>query len=85
VDLGLDLLLGWTLTSGPDSESKSDILKHRHVAEESVMLKHKAHPAIACRAVGSVLAIKQHSPGIGEIQSGDDAEKSRLPGAGGAQ
>ncbi len=56
-----------------DAQTESDVLEHRHVAKQGVMLKHEADVAIAGRAMRHVLVVIQHAAAVGAFQPGNDA------------
>ena len=70
--------LSRALGARPHAWSKGDIVEHRHVSKQGVMLKNKAHPTIPRRLARRVAAIEQHAAGIGEVQPGDDPEQGGL-------
>ena len=61
-----------------DSHAKCNIFKHRHMAEQSIMLKDKAHFAIARRSFRDVFLLKQDAAFVGCFQAGYDPKQSRL-------
>ena len=79
--LGADFFFGGPHAARPDLQAEGDVLEHRHVAEERVVLKDKAHAAFAGGLVGDVLAIEKHRAGVGKFQSRDDAQQRGFPGA----
>ena len=56
VHLGLDLRLARALAARLDAQAEGDVLEHRHVAEQRVVLEHEADLALAHVHVGGVLA-----------------------------
>ena len=72
----LDLGLDGSRSPGQDAKSERDVLEHRHVAEESVMLKNETYLAIANADVARVLAVKQHLAGVRRFEARDDSERA---------
>ncbi len=72
----------------PDSQAESDVLKHRHVAEQRVVLEHETDAPLAGRAVEDIFAVHHHRCrliAVGRVQAGDDPQQRGLAGAGGPQ
>jgi hypothetical protein len=67
--------------AGRTLSPKGDVLEHGHVPEERVVLEDKADAAVAGIAMRSVFAIEENVAGVGEFQSGDDAQQRGLAGA----
>ncbi len=67
------------------SEAERDVLEHRHVSEERVVLKDEPDCPISRAGVGRVLALEQHRARIGSLQAGDDAQQRRLAAARGPE
>ena len=57
------------------AQAKGHVVKHRHVAEQCIVLKHKAHIALAHIEVGGVLAAEQNIAVVGSFQPGNDAQQ----------
>jgi hypothetical protein len=68
-----------------DAQGEADVLGHRHVAEEGVVLEHHAHVPLAGGDRRDVLAAVPHLAGVGRLEPGDDAEEGGLPAAGRAE
>ncbi len=83
--LGFDLRLAGAFATGLDAQAERHVFKDRHVAEQRVMLEHKAHVAVAHVLVGGVFAAEQDVAGVGGFQPGNDAQQRGLAAAGGAQ
>src|SRR5262249_8435103 len=68
------------LRPGPlaDAEAERDVVEHRHVTEERVVLEDEAHVALAHGGVGHVLVLVQHAAGVRRLQPRDDAQQRRL-------
>src|SRR5690606_12489112 len=47
-----------TFVSRAHAQAECDIVEHRHVAEEGILLEDEAHAALAQREHGGVLAVK---------------------------
>ena len=50
-----------------DTERKGDVVEHRHVAKQGIMLKDKAHVALAGAAMGDVIVMDHHRAVIGDL------------------
>ena len=74
-----------TQLARPGLQAKGDVLEHRHVPEQRVVLEHEADPALAHVAAGGVLAVELDAPGVGLFEAGDDAQQRGLAAAGRAQ
>mmetsp|Transcript_1013 Transcript_1013/g.2513 ORF Transcript_1013/g.2513 Transcript_1013/m.2513 type:complete len:443 (-) Transcript_1013:3285-4613(-) len=84
-DALLDLGLGQALLARLDAQPERDVVEHRHVTEQRVMLEHEADLALAHMGVGRVLAVQQHPAAVGLLQAGDDAQQRGLAAARGAE
>ncbi len=62
----------------PHAQAEGDVLEDAHVAEQRVVLEDEADAAVARAALGRVLAVEEHVAGVGELESGDDAQQRRL-------
>jgi hypothetical protein len=71
--------------AGLDAQAEGDVLEHRHVAEQRVVLEHKAHVALAHMHVGGVFAAEMDAAHVGRLQPGDDAQQRGLAAARGAE
>ncbi len=60
VDLPRDLRVRRPPVPRPHAQAERDVLEHRHVAEQRVVLEDEADAAIARAGVGRVLALEQH-------------------------
>ena len=63
-------------------QAEGDVLEHRHVAEQRVMLEHEADMALAGAARQRVLAVERHLAGIRPVEAGDDPQQRGLARAG---
>ena len=79
--LAPDLLGGRPLRAPLHPQAEGDVLEHRHVPEQRVVLEHEADLALAHVAVGRVLAVEQHAAAVGRLQAGDDAQQRGLAAA----
>ena len=59
---------------GPDLQTESNVFKNRHVPEQSVMLKNKAHSSFPRAPVGDVIAIEANRTGVRDFQSGNNSQ-----------
>ena len=75
-----DFLFGWTKSAGAGFEAKGDVLAHRHVGKERVMLEDESRATLVGGQRGHVLSMKDDlAVGmIGEVQARDDAQEGRL-------
>jgi hypothetical protein len=62
-----------------------DVLGHRHVAEQRVVLEHEADAALARRHVGDVAAAEQDAAVLDVGQAGEGAQQRALAAAAGAE
>ena len=76
-----DLVVRRPMRARPHAQAERDVLEHRHVPEERVVLKHEADAALADLPVRRVLAVEQHAAPIGRLEPGDDAQQRRLAAA----
>ena len=59
--------LGRPLPSAFDTQPEGDVLEHSEVAEQRVVLEHKARLPFARGGAGSVFLIQTHAPALGNI------------------
>ena len=69
-----DVGFAWALVFRQHLQAKSHVVKHRHVAEQSVVLKHKTHAALAHRFVADFGVAKIDFAIVVGFQAGDDAQ-----------
>ncbi len=62
-----------------------DVVGHRHVAEQRVMLEHEADAPLARPQGGNVPAAEQDGAGVDRHQAGDRPQQGALAAAGGAE
>jgi hypothetical protein len=84
-DAAADLGLGRARPAGADAQAEGDVLEHRHVLEERVVLEHEAHPALLHGGPRGVLLAEEHRAFGRRFEAGEDAKQRRLAGAGGAE
>ena len=77
-DAPVDLGAGRPPVAGPDPQAERDVLEHRHVTEERVMLEHEADAPIAHVAIRGVLVFEQHRARVGGLQPRNHAQQRRL-------
>src|SRR5690606_32287840 len=70
-------LLG-PLAPRPYAQPEGDVVEHRHVAEQRIVLEDEANLALAHMDVGRVFAVKQDLAGVGPLQASNDAQQGRL-------
>src|SRR5690606_27242555 len=85
IDLGLDLLLRGASGSRLHAHAEGNIIKHAHVFEQRIVLKHEAHLALPDVSVRRHLALQRHNPAIRLLQPGDDAQQGGLAATGWTQ
>ena len=75
------------IAARPDVEPEGDVLKHRHMPEQRVMLKHETNFAFTRRHARHVFTVKGDAPraDIGLIESGDDAQQRGFSGTRGTK
>jgi hypothetical protein len=75
---------GLVLTAGArlHAQAEGDVLEHRHVAEQRVVLEHEADVPFARAPRQRILAIEGNLAGIGPVEAGDDAQQRGLAGTG---
>ena len=60
------------------AQAESDVFKHRHMAEQRIVLEHESDMALAGSAGERILAVERNLAGVGPIQPGDDAQQRGL-------
>ena len=68
-----------------DTQAEADVLGHRHVREQSVVLEHHADVALPYRHVVHHLVPDAHSPFVRLLEPGDGPEHRRLAAAAGTE
>jgi hypothetical protein len=68
------------LAARADGEAKGDVLEHRHVPEQRVVLKHETHLALAGGHVRDVFPVEMNPAAarLGILQPGHDAQERGL-------
>ncbi|KAG0926323.1 hypothetical protein G6F31_018430 [Rhizopus arrhizus] len=64
------------------TQAEGDVLEHRHVLEQRIVLEYEADLTLAHIDRGGVFAGEQHTAGIGRLQPRDDAQQRGLAAAG---
>ena len=85
VDATADLRLLRPLAARLDAQPEGDVLEHRHVAEQRIVLEDEADLPLAGADVVDALAAEAQRAGIGKIEPGEDAQQRRLARARGAE
>ena len=80
-----DPLVDLVLRPLADLEAEGDVLGHRHVLEDRVVLEDEAHVALARRQVRGLPALDGHGAGVGLVEPRDDPQQGRLAAAGRAE
>ena len=68
-----------------DTQAKRHVFKHRHVAKQRVMLKHKTHLSIAHMHMRGVFAAEQNRAAVCRLQARNDAQQRGLAATRGAE
>ena len=66
------------LAARPHAQAEGDVLGHRHVAEQGVVLEDEADAALAHRHARGVLVAEQDAAGARHLEAGDEAQERRL-------
>jgi hypothetical protein len=66
-----DLLLGRPARPRPHLQPEADVVGHRHVAEQGILLEDEADIALLHRAVRGVLVAEEYGPLRRVLQPGD--------------
>ena len=85
VHLALDVGFARALLARLHTQAEGDVVEHRHVAKEGVVLEHEADLTLAHMRVGGVLPVEQHVAAVGRLKPGDDAQQRCLATARGAE
>src|SRR5690606_567642 len=80
-----DLRLARPLAARTHGQAVGDVLVHRHMLEQRVVLEHKANAPVADVQVGGVLAMEADTSAVRLFQPGKDAQQRGLTRAGGAE
>ena len=66
-------------------QREADVLLHRQVGVQGVVLEHQTHPPLLRRQVGHVLVAEENLPGGGLLQAGDHIKGGAFAAARGPQ
>ena len=80
-----DLRLAGPLASGLDPQPEGDVLEHRHVPKQRIVLEDETHPALTHMGVGGVLTGEDDPTAVGALQPGDDPQQRGLAAARGTE
>ena len=80
-DLRCDLVVRRPMRSRAHAQPERDVLEHRHVTEQRVVLKDEADSPLAGLPVRRILAVEQHAAAVGRLEAGDDPQQRRLAAA----
>ncbi|MNE04034.1 hypothetical protein D3C80_965560 [compost metagenome] len=69
------------LTTRQHAQAKGNVVEHRHMAEQRVMLEHETHPAIARMHMADVGAVEAQLAAALVFQPGDNAQQRGFAGA----
>jgi hypothetical protein len=69
----------------PHAQGKLDVLRHRHVAEQRVVLEHQPHAALAGGDVRDVAAVQRDAAVVDAGEPGDGAQQGALAAAAGPE
>src|SRR3990167_5973869 len=67
------------------AQAEGDVVEHRHVAKQGVVLEHEADVAVAHVMAGNVFAMELDAAGVGGFQAGDDTQQAGFAAAGRAE
>src|SRR5262249_18521838 len=73
-----DFRLPQAIRARPRPQTEGNVLEHRHVTEQGVMLEHESDVALAHRARQRILAVELHLALVRPFEAGDDAQERRL-------
>ncbi|MOA09436.1 hypothetical protein D3C78_1292650 [compost metagenome] len=73
------------LGGGTHLQAEGDVLRHRHMAEQRIMLKDETDIALLHRAVRGVLVTEEDVAFGRLLQAGDETQQRRLAGTGGTE
>src|SRR5206468_6560767 len=78
LDAFADRIARWTGAAAHDAEPEGDVLRDRHVAEQSIMLKDETDAARRRLVSGYIPAAEPDLALLGRLQTGEDAEQGCL-------
>ena len=85
IDPLADRRAGGAFLARQHAQAKGHVVGDGQVAEQGILLKHKADFALANVQVGDVLAVEKDLTLVGFFQPGDDAQQGGLARTGGAE
>ena len=80
-----DFRLGRAAAAGPHRQAEGDVVEHRHVAEQRVMLEYEADIALTQVEAERILLAEENASGGRLVEAGEDAQQRGLAGAGRAE
>ena len=84
-DTRANLRLRQAVLAWPRAQPEGDVLEHRHVAEQGVMLEHEADMALADAAGKRIHAVELHLAVVRPVEPGDNAQQRGLARSGRAE
>src|SRR5215216_7998857 len=84
-DALVDLLPRWPGAAGPHLQPERDVLENAHVIEQRVVLEHEPDLPLFETELERVALVDKHMTGIGELETGENAQQRRLAGTGRAE
>ena len=78
--LAVDLGVARAPRPRPHAQAEGDVLEHRHVPEERVVLEDEADRPVPRVRAGRILALEDDRTGVGRLEPGDDPQQRRLAG-----
>ena len=79
------LLLGQLIRAGQVLQREQDILQHRHVGIQGVVLKHQPNAALFSGKLGHIVLAEENFAGGGLLQTADHVQRGAFAAAGGPQ
>src|SRR5690606_3925279 len=70
-----DRALTRTLLTGHDAQAKCHVVEYGHMPKQGIVLEHEPHPAVTCRHLGHVLAVKQDGAAVGLLKTGNNPQQ----------
>ncbi len=80
-----DLGVGRAFAARPHAQAEGDVFEYGHMAEQRVVLEHKADAAPLHLGIGGVLAIEQDLPAVRKLQACNHPQERGLARAGRAE
>jgi hypothetical protein len=78
VNFAVDLRVHQSVCTRAHAQPERDILEHRHVPEQCVVLEDEPDAPILGAALAGIGPVKQHGARIGGFEAGDNAKQRRL-------